>query len=345
MDAPKEDGSKTQVLTDYVATRWYRAPEILLGSNNYSKAVDMWSIGCILGELIGSKPMFPGSSTINQIDRIMTILGRPTAEDLEAIQSDFAGQMLDNIPVHAHGNGLEDMYAAADPEAMDLLKKLLSFNPAKRLTVEQALDHPYVGQFHNPAEEIKCEKKIVIPINDNKKMSVATYRDELYTSIIKVNVETKKEKVVKKVRAAREKKATAGNRGGTKKKTSSTKKATNTSSGSSGPKKTKKSAPATTDKSDHSKTDKADHTKSDKADHTKAADKADHTKADHTKADKEHTKSDKEPTKSDKADHTKADHSKMDKEHAKADHGKEHTKADHSKAEKAVHTKKAKEKE
>jgi len=232
VDAPKEDGTKTQVLTDYVATRWYRAPEILLGSTNYTKAVDLWSIGCILGELIGNKPMFPGTSTINQIDKILAILGMPTKEDLDAIQSEFAGQMLENIH-HGNENGLDEMYPNADPEAMDLLKKLLAFNPLKRITVEHALEHPYVGQFHNLAEEISCEKKIVIPINDNKKMSVATYRDELYTSIIKVNVDTKKEKSVKKVRATKEKKSSQ--RPTAKKKSSSTSSTTKkVSSASSG---------------------------------------------------------------------------------------------------------------
>jgi mitogen-activated protein kinase 15 len=194
VDAPKEDGSKTQVLTDYVATRWYRAPEILLGSNNYTKAVDMWSIGCILGELLGGKPMFPGTSTMNQIDRIIEILGRPSKDDLDAIQSDYATQMLENIPPNSVERGLDSMYPNADAESQDLLKKLLTFNPDKRITVEQALEHPYVAQFHNPAEEITCDKTITMPINDNKKLSVSSYRDELYTSIIKVNVETKKRK-------------------------------------------------------------------------------------------------------------------------------------------------------
>lgn len=65
LSCPKEIGE--QVLTEYVATRWYRAPEILLGSTKYSKAVDMWSVGCILGELITGKSIFPGNSTLNQI--------------------------------------------------------------------------------------------------------------------------------------------------------------------------------------------------------------------------------------------------------------------------------------
>ncbi|KAK9837179.1 hypothetical protein WJX84_009788 [Apatococcus fuscideae] len=65
------------VLTDYVATRWYRAPEILLGSSKYTYGVDMWSSGCILGELLSGKPIFPGNSTINQLDRIVTVTGKP----------------------------------------------------------------------------------------------------------------------------------------------------------------------------------------------------------------------------------------------------------------------------
>lgn len=67
VNCPKENGGAEPILTEYVATRWYRAPEILLGSTKYSKAVDMWSVGCILGELITGKSLFPGNSTLNQI--------------------------------------------------------------------------------------------------------------------------------------------------------------------------------------------------------------------------------------------------------------------------------------
>jgi len=248
MDAPKEDGTKTQFLTDYVATRWYRAPEILLGSNSYTKAVDLWSIGCILGELLGNKPMFPGSSTMNQIDKILEVLGSPTKEDLESIESDYAEQMLENLPEHSRKNGLDELYPSADEDAMDLLKKLLAFNPFRRVTVEQALEHPYVAQFHNPADEIVFEHTIVIPINDNKKMSVATYREELYNSIIKVNVEAKKEKSAKKVKAAKDKKNTTGTRKktGSKKATATT--STSTTTASSGVVKKKKGSVGSTKK-------------------------------------------------------------------------------------------------
>merc|ERR1712130_885854 len=99
---------------DYVATRWYRAPEILLGSQKYTKGVDMWSVGCILGELLGGKPMFPGSSTMNQLDRIIEITGTPSPEDIEAIQSPFAATMLAS-PTPTEPRNLADVFPNASP--------------------------------------------------------------------------------------------------------------------------------------------------------------------------------------------------------------------------------------
>lgn len=85
-----KDTDTIPILTDYVATRWYRAPEILLGSNKYTKGVDMWSLGCILAELLMGKPVFPGTSTIDQLDRVLQITGRPTSDDIESISSPLA---------------------------------------------------------------------------------------------------------------------------------------------------------------------------------------------------------------------------------------------------------------
>jgi len=189
-----KDENKTQILTDYVATRWYRAPEILLGSTHYTEGVDMWSVGCILGELIGGKPMFPGTSTTNQIDRIIEVIGRPSKEDIDDIKSEFAAQLLDNLLEPQNPRSLESMYPVADSDVIDMLRQLLTFSPNKRMNATHALAHPYVAQFHAPEEEIECHKNIVIPIDDNKKLSVSAYRDELYTSIIKVNVDNQKAK-------------------------------------------------------------------------------------------------------------------------------------------------------
>ena len=178
-------------MTDYVATRWYRAPEILLGSNKYTKGVDMWSMGCILAELLLGKPVFPGTSTLNQLDRVMEVTGRPSVEDVESINSPLAQTMLESLPA-TKPKKLRDMFPTASDDALDLLKNLLQFNPSKRLTAEQALQHPYVAQFHNPDEEPLCTKKIFIPIDDNQKFSIREYRNKLYSDIHKRKKEMRK---------------------------------------------------------------------------------------------------------------------------------------------------------
>jgi len=211
VDFKDKEPGRHPVLTDYVATRWYRAPEILLGSTTYTKGVDMWSIGCILGELLGGKPMFPGTSTMNQLDRIIEVTGRPSKEDIDAIQSEFAGTMLESLP-DSEPRSLQTLYPSASEDAIDLLQKLLMFNPDKRITAEEALAHAFVAQFHNPEEEIACEKQIQMPINDNKKLSVAAYREELYASVCKVAVEKKE------VRAKKPKKKSGAKKSGGEKK-------------------------------------------------------------------------------------------------------------------------------
>lgn len=112
------------VLTDYVATRWYRAPEILLGSTRYTKAVDMWAVGCIVAEMINGKPSFPGTSTMNQLDKILELTGQPTGEDIDSINSPFAGTMLESLPATKAKN-LEELFPKASPEAVDFIRQCL----------------------------------------------------------------------------------------------------------------------------------------------------------------------------------------------------------------------------
>lgn len=199
----ENDAVENPVLTDYVATRWYRAPEILLGSTRYTKGVDMWSVGCILGELLGGKPMFPGTSTMNQLDRIIEVTGRPTQSDIEAIDSPFAATMLESLP-RTQPTPLQEIYPHASEDALDLLRQLLQFDPHKRITTEGALNHPYVAAFHNEEEEIVCEKVIKIAIDDDHKYSISEYRDVLYQQIQAKRKESKRKAKEKKARAAAE---------------------------------------------------------------------------------------------------------------------------------------------
>lgn len=151
----------------------------------------MWSMGCILAELLLGKPVFPGTSTLNQLDRVMEITGRPSPEDIEAINSPLAQTMLESLPP-SKSRRLRDVFPTASDDALDLLKSLLQFNPSKRLTAEQALRHNYVAQFHNTDDEPNCTRKIQIPIDDNQKFSIREYRNKLYSDIHKRKKELRK---------------------------------------------------------------------------------------------------------------------------------------------------------
>ncbi len=179
------------ILTEYVATRWYRAPEILLGSTKYTKGVDMWSVGCILAEMYLGKPLFPGTSTLNQIERVLEITGRPSKDDIAGIQSTQAGAIVDSLKVSRH-KSLKDIMPTLGAEGLDLVKRLLQFNPSKRPNVEQALRHPYMAQFHCEEEEINCKKIIEIPLDDHK-YSIKDYRERLYGDIRKKRKEQRTE--------------------------------------------------------------------------------------------------------------------------------------------------------
>mmetsp|Transcript_77365 Transcript_77365/g.201634 ORF Transcript_77365/g.201634 Transcript_77365/m.201634 type:complete len:362 (+) Transcript_77365:50-1135(+) len=175
------DNAPNPVLTDYVATRWYRAPEILLGSTSYTKGVDLWSVGCILGELMSGKPVFPGTSTMNQLDRIMEVTGRPASEDVEAIRSPFAATMLESLPM-SRPRPFSQLFPNASVEALDMVRLYLMFNPDKRISAKDALQHPYCVQFYCE-EENEVGREIRIPLDDNVKLTVQDYRERLYNEV------------------------------------------------------------------------------------------------------------------------------------------------------------------
>lgn len=130
------------VLTDYVATRWYRAPELLVGYP-YNHSVDMWAIGCMMAELIDAQPLFPGESDIDQIYCIQKSLGPLIPEHQECLSKNkaFAGFRLPKIQ---NLDSIQHRYLGKiDTLAIDFILQLIQMDPHKRLTADQALNHPY----------------------------------------------------------------------------------------------------------------------------------------------------------------------------------------------------------
>lgn len=145
-------------MTEYVATRWYRAPEIMLSYYQYTKAIDVWSVGCILAELLGGKPFFKGETPFDQLNRILRVLGSPSEEALQRVGSERAQEYLRSLP-YAPPIPFDYFFPQASPDALDLLARMLVFDPAHRITVEDALEHPYLRVWHDPADEPVCPTK------------------------------------------------------------------------------------------------------------------------------------------------------------------------------------------
>ncbi|KAL7450733.1 hypothetical protein ACHAWC_002601 [Mediolabrus comicus] len=162
-----EDQSKRLLLTEYVVTRWWRAPEVLLACHEYDKPVDVWSVGCILAELIARKHYLPGNNSIDQLKLITTKLGKLPEKDLDFVTSEKARRFMRKLPSNKVVP-LSKQFPNAPPECIDLLRKMLQIHPKKRITVEEALKHPFMSQLHKEEDEPVCEHPFDYSFEDEK---------------------------------------------------------------------------------------------------------------------------------------------------------------------------------
>ncbi|KAL6649092.1 hypothetical protein ACP70R_013316 [Stipagrostis hirtigluma subsp. patula] len=133
-------GIPVRTFTHEVVTLWYRAPEILLGSRQYSTPVDVWSVGCIFAEMVNQKPLFPGDSEIDELFRIFRVLGTPNEQTWPGVSSlpDFKSAFP-----KWQAQDLASVVPNLEPAGLDLLSKMLRYEPSKRITARQALEHEY----------------------------------------------------------------------------------------------------------------------------------------------------------------------------------------------------------
>ncbi|KAJ5322186.1 uncharacterized protein N7506_011316 [Penicillium brevicompactum] len=145
-------------MTEYVATRWYRAPEIMLSFQSYTKAIDVWSVGCILAELLGGRPFFKGRDYVDQLNQILHFL-----------------EYVRNLPFMPKVP-FKTLFPQANPDALDLLDRMLAFDPSSRISVEEALEHPYLHIWHDASDEPNCPTtfdftfEVVDEVPDMRKM-------------------------------------------------------------------------------------------------------------------------------------------------------------------------------
>ena len=132
-----------------MATRWYRAPELLYGSRDYTEGVDLWAVGCILGELLNNCPLFPGENDIDQLGIVIRNLGSPTEQSWPGV-----GKLPDYSKItfpDTSGVAYTDMVPEATPGAVDLLSNLVIYNSSKRLPAKKALKHHFFYELPFPA--------------------------------------------------------------------------------------------------------------------------------------------------------------------------------------------------
>jgi mitogen-activated protein kinase 7 len=186
------------VCVEYVTTRWYRAPEILVGWQNYSYAIDNWAvgktrqvimkkeiltvyvrtIGTIVAELIGRKPLFIGKDTVEQLDTIFAVLGKPPDTFINACKKPEIRHYVRYVNVETI-TPLSVVYPRASRTAIDLISSLLVFDPTLRMTAKHALRHPFVAKFNRGFPNPHCPLPVVEFMFDSTVPSIEQLRDEI----------------------------------------------------------------------------------------------------------------------------------------------------------------------
>jgi len=168
-------------MTEYVCTRWYRAPEVLCSWTDYSGSIDIWSIGCILAEMYTRKPLYPGHNTQHQLDLIIKYLGSPEHDELMKIPNEKCRNFIQTLP-GTMGRFFDEIYPGLmPPEARALMDQMMRWDPQRRITVAEALEEPYLEKLHCPEDEPTREPLDTLDFEfERRKVTVGALRDEIF---------------------------------------------------------------------------------------------------------------------------------------------------------------------
>lgn len=160
--------SRDEKLTQYVVTRWYRAPEILLRCETYTEAVDVWGLGCILGEMLQQSPLLPGSDYISQIRLVLDFVGRPEEHDgLEFITNARAKQFVRSVALSTPVVDSDEFFPEEDASIRYLLLRMLALNPSERISIDSILSDSFFASTRDITMEKVAPRKLIWDKIDN----------------------------------------------------------------------------------------------------------------------------------------------------------------------------------
>ncbi|XP_014003681.1 mitogen-activated protein kinase 12 [Salmo salar] len=168
-------------MTGYVVTRWYRAPEVILSWMHYTQTVDIWSVGCIMAEMLSGKPLFKGNDHLDQLTEIMKITGTPTQEFITKLQSQDAKNYVKSLP-KVQKKDLQALFSTVNPQAVTVIERMLLLDPESRVTAAAALALPYFSEFREPEEETEAQ-----PYDhsvDNSDLPLEQWKRHTFTEIL-----------------------------------------------------------------------------------------------------------------------------------------------------------------
>lgn len=165
----QETPENAQQMTEYVVTRWYRAPEVMLGYHQYGSAVDVWSMGCIMGEMLMGKAVMPGKDYIDQLKLINKFIGSATEEDLWYVDNQNARNFMMNLP-QLPPLDLHQKFPNASDEALDMMRCMLTMDPSKRYQVPTLLEHPYLQQVRE--QRLESDRGAPVDLEDVESLTI-----------------------------------------------------------------------------------------------------------------------------------------------------------------------------
>uniref|UniRef100_A0A3B5A0D6 mitogen-activated protein kinase n=1 Tax=Stegastes partitus TaxID=144197 RepID=A0A3B5A0D6_9TELE len=168
-------------MTGYVVTRWYRAPEVILSWMHYTQTVDIWSVGCIMAEMLQGKPLLKGSDHLDQLTEIMKLTGTPSQEFISKLESEDAKSYIKSCP-KMEKKDLQKLFCNANPHAVSVLERMLLLDPERRVNAGEALALPYFAEFREPEEETEAQ-----PYDhslDNAELTLDQWKRHTFTEIL-----------------------------------------------------------------------------------------------------------------------------------------------------------------